>query len=70
MPFGMPAAAKLQADVAAAQWSDGRQILLREGTVVAPLFPAADQDGFNGEWCCQIAEKEGKKVLIPVQFLR
>lgn len=39
---------------------NGRQSVLPAGTVLQPLYPHADQDGFMGEWRVIAHLKSGK----------
>jgi hypothetical protein len=52
MPYGLPGALKLPACKA---MLNDRVVLLPEGTVCQPLYPCADQDGWDGHWA----------VLVP-----
>lgn len=70
MPYGLPGAVKIQHAATVQRYDDGRRIDLPAGCIVAPLFPAADQDGFGGGWCCKIAGKQGEVVLVPLDLLR
>jgi hypothetical protein len=64
MPYGLPGAVKLKAVVRAHDWDTRRVIVLQSGAILAPLFPGADQDGFDGEWCCMLAAT-GQRVAMP-----
>lgn len=68
MPYGLPSAIKLSRPAEALEWDSYRHMHLPAGTIVEPLHPAADQDGWNGHWKCRTAD--GKTVAIPGEMLR
>ena len=55
MPYGQPGAIKLDADTLAQSWDGKERAVLRFGTLLEPIHPAADQDGYDGEWKCRDA---------------
>lgn len=67
MPYGLPAAIKLRDPVLAHGWTDNARVQLMPGAIVEPLHPAADQDGFDGQWKCRT--DEGLLVAIPGEVL-
>jgi hypothetical protein len=65
MPYGLPGALKLPACKA---MLNDRIVLLPEGTVCQPLFPCADQDGYDGHWMVFVP-KLGNVILEKEAFL-
>ena len=65
MPYGLPGAMKLPACTGIRE--DDRIILLPEGTVCQPLYPCADQDGWDGHWMVYVP-KIGKLIIKPDYF--
>lgn len=75
MPYGLPYAITLSRDELALNLDridedDGRHpiVTIPEGTVLMPVHPLADQDGWNGEWLC--TDREGKRLAILGEKLR
>lgn len=68
MPYGLPGALRLDAAVHARDWQTGRTLIVQQDAILAPCFPAADQDGWDGDWCCKIAAT-GQLVAIPGEKL-
>jgi hypothetical protein len=65
MPYGLPGAMKLPACKAIL---NDRVVLLPEGTVCQPLFPCADQDGWDGQWMVFVP-KLGNVIIEKEAFL-
>jgi len=65
MPHGLPGALKLPACKA---MLNDRVVLLPEGTVCQPLYPCADQDGYDGHWTVFVP-KLGNVILEKEAFL-
>jgi len=63
MPYGLPGAVKIRQRTEVTEWSTGRVVLL-DGAIVEPLFPGADQDGWDGEWCCRVG-----KMLVAIPHI-
>lgn len=68
MPYGLPGAVKIRQAMVAQRMEDGKPVNMPEGSIVAPLYPAADQDGFDGHWACEIAAT-WETVAIPGEIL-
>jgi hypothetical protein len=68
MPYGLPGAVKLSLPVLAHDWQTLAPVRLREGALVQPIHPGADQDGWDGEWRCRTAD--GKELAISGDALR
>lgn len=69
MPNGLPAAITLKRDCIATQADQSRNVTLFEGTIVLPIHPGADQDGWDGEFICGIHESN-IKVAIKEEELK
>jgi hypothetical protein len=65
MPYGLTGAMKLPACKA---MINDRVVLLPEGTVCQPLYPCADQDGYDGHWMVFVP-KLGNVILEKEAFL-
>ena len=65
MPYGLPGAMKLPACKAIL---NDRVVLLPEGIVCQPLFPCADQDGYDGQWMVFVP-KLGNVIIEKEAFL-
>lgn len=74
MPYGLPYAITLSRDELAFNLDriddDGGHsvVTVPEGTVLMPVHPLADQDGWNGEWLC--TDRNGKRLAILGEKLR
>jgi hypothetical protein len=67
MPYGLPGAIKLDVSTWAQSWDGRERLILPAGTLLEPLHPAADQDGFDGEWKCRDAN--GLLWAVPSEAL-
>ncbi len=68
MPYGLPGAVKLDRASHALDWDTGKPVILQAGAILSPRFPAADQDGFDGHWCCEVAST-WQTVAVPGEDL-
>lgn len=68
MPYGLPGAIKLRDNVLAFSLDGLKQVVLMEGTLLQPLYPGADQDGWNGEWRVKVA-KTGEEWMLAKEEL-
>ena len=68
MPYGLPGAMKLVDNIRVAEQVSGQMMYLKDGTVVQPLYPCADQDGYNGEWLVYVP-KSGR-FIVPREVLQ
>jgi hypothetical protein len=67
MPYGLPGALKLARNAIYCDAS-GKQALLPRDTLIQPLYPHADQDGYDGEWRVVAVTKAGKvecSIMFP-----
>lgn len=69
MPYGLPGAIKLTRPQTVQRWDDDEaSVFLKAGTIIAPLYPGADQDGRDNEWCCRTLD--GIEISIPTHDLK
>ena len=66
MPYGMPGAATLKGCYAIDQ--NGKKLVLQHGQHCQPLYPCADQDGYDGHWMVYVP-KLGNVVVEKEAFL-
>lgn len=65
MPYGKPGAAKLNYCVGINE--EGNKVIVKDDTICQPLYPCADQDGYNGEWTVFVPNI-GKLIIKPEDF--
>lgn len=68
MPYGLPGAVKLRNSTWVSTMDGLKQIVVKANSIVQPLYPGADQDGWNGEWCVRVVET-GEEVMIAKEEL-
>jgi hypothetical protein len=62
MPYGLPSAIFLSRSEWALEYETNDPVQLTAGTVVYPVYPLADQDGWDGEWLCKTAD--GRQIAM------